>query len=222
MPPELTVYDKSGQIQTLQWAKAKYGPFVIYPAPTPATGEALAWKITALREKNDSTFIAKATSEAGAPAPGTRICFYWPDAPRLDNAGPLGAPFDGVTANRAVSGFANANGDVGFAMGPGANYFPPTRGPHAAWMHGANTRSDLFLGIGMIPDDHLHLDATWSLVTIGDDDADGTSDDGEAPELAEALANLSTSLTGVAGALHVLADALSARAQTGLEGAADG
>jgi len=222
MPAELTIYDKSGEIQTLDWARAKYGPFVIYPAPPPATGEALAWKITALREKNDSTFIAKAclpaclpvqtgadrgrqaTNGAGVPAPGARICFYWPDAPRLDNAGPLGTPFDGITANRAVSGFANANGDVGFAMGPGANYFPDKgeRGPHAAWIHGANTRSDVLLGIGMIPDDHLHLDATWSLVTIGSDD------DGEAPELAEALANLSTSLTGVAGALHALAEAL--------------
>jgi hypothetical protein len=219
MPADVTVYDKSGQVQSLEWAQLKYGPFVIYPAPTPADGQALAWKLTALREKNDSTFIAHAASEAGKPVPGTRICWYWPDAPRLDDAGPMEAPYEGIAANRAVSGFANVNGDVGFAMGPGAHYFAANgeRGPHAAWMHGDNTRSDVLLGIGMIPDDHLHLDATWALVTIGSDD-----DTGEAPELAEALAALSTQLTGLAHAMQVLADALSAYSQTGLESYANG
>jgi hypothetical protein len=152
---EIAVYDRNGDPQTLAWALAKYGPFVIYPAPPPPDGDdnPQAWKLVALREKNDATFIARMTDADGAPVPGVRSCFY------------------GIRPNRAVSGYANANGESGYPMGPGGHYNPSAgqRGPHAAWMHGAATRSDVFLGVGMIRDDHLHLDAEWRLL---DDEGD--------------------------------------------------
>ena len=188
---EIAVLDKTGTRQTMAWAIAKYGPFIIYPAPPPPEGSTgKAWKITALREKNDATFIARTSDSQGKPAPGVPVCFYWPDAPALDNAGPMGAPFDGVTPNRAVLGYANVNGDTGFPMGPGAHYDAARgeRGPHAAWMRGADTRSDLFLGIGMIFDDHLHLDAEWSLVDDeGEEEQPSTELEALVKRIAEAV-----------------------------------
>ncbi len=196
---EIAIYDQTGQPQTLEWARLKYGPFVIYPAAPSADGSpGPVWRLTTLREKNDSTFIAKARAENGAPLPGPRICWYWPDAPDLPTAGPLGAPFEGIKPGVAVSGYANASGDVGFPMGPGALYHPENgeRGPHAAWMHGLETRSDVLLGVGMIPDDHLHLDAEWTL----------TVDDGEEPEPEDP--ELSAALHALADAVRILAAAV--------------
>jgi hypothetical protein len=84
----------------------------------------------------------------------------------MADAGPLGAPFEGITPQRAVSGYTDVTGNVGFGMGPGAHYDPTIneRGPHAAWVAGDNTQSDVILGLGMIPDDHLHLNPEWTLI----------------------------------------------------------
>ena len=199
--PEIIIYDASGRVRPMSWARAKYGPFIIYPA---AAGDGPAWRLTALREKNDATFIATAKQQDGGGAPGKRICFYWPDAPDLTTAGPVGAPFAGITPARAVTGYTDAMGNVGFAMGPGANFLPDkTRGPHAAWMHGLNTRSDVLLGIGMIPDDHLHLDAEW---TLTDEQPETPTITDALRALAAALRALSASLTGLADVVEVIAD----------------
>ena len=197
--PDPIIYDRNGDIRTIEWAREKYGPFVIYPAPA---GDSALWRLTALREKNDSTFIAAAKGPKGEPALGTRICFYWPDAPTLINAGPLGVPFDGISPNQAVSGYANASGQVGFGMGAGATYHAENgeRGPHAAWICGANTRSDVLLGIGMIPDDHLHLDATWTMI----------EEDPEEPPSPEGLV---AALLALAQAMNAVADEIGALAR---------
>jgi hypothetical protein len=203
---EVAVFDREGTRQTMAWATAKYGPFIIYPAPPPPNlpdGQAdtgLAWKVTALREKNDATFIARTLSDKREPVPGIRVCFYWPDAPSLESAGPLGAPYDGVTPNRAVLGCANVNGDTGFPMGPGAHYDAARgeRGPHAAWMHGTETRSDLFLGIGMIFDDHLHLDVEWSLVEDAGEEQPVTELDAILLRIAEAVERIADCIEAVA------------------------
>ena len=196
---EITVYDLMGKTRPLTWAHDKYGPFVIYPAP-PATNDLrMAWKLTALREKNDSTLITTTLDENSQPVPGVRTCFYWPDAPTLQGAGPLGAPFDGITPDRAVSGYSNVDGNVGFGMGPGATYNPEIgeRGPHAAWIHGELTRSDVILGLGMIPDDHLHLNAEWTLCV---DSEDPTDDDLEAllRQLAQSLRTVASLVEDIA------------------------
>jgi hypothetical protein len=199
---EIAVFDRDGQPQTLAWALAKYGPFVIYPAPPPPNGDPpQAWKLVALREKNDATFIARMTDADGNPVPGVRSCFYWPDAPDLIGAGPLGAPFDGITPNRAVSGYANGNGESGYPMGPGGHYNAAAgeHGPHAAWIHGPETRSDVFLGVGMIRQDHLHLDAEWRLL----------KDEGEQPGPKTELAAL---VARIADAIEAIADILEASA----------
>ncbi|MGD9406082.1 MAG: hypothetical protein PVH95_13130 [Anaerolineae bacterium] len=193
---EIAVYDLLGRTRPIEWAFDKYGPFVIYPA---AQGDSpLAWKLTALREKNDAAFVASAIGEGG-PQPAVRVAFYWPDAPVRDDAGPLGAPFEGITPKRAACGYTDVTGHVGFGMGPGATYNAELgeRGPHAAWIAGARTRSDVILGMGMIPDDHLHLNAEWTLV-----DDDEPNDD----DLAALLRQLAGSLRTIATLVEEIAN----------------
>ena len=98
--------------------------------------------------------------------------------------------------NRCVSGVTSASGDTGFGMGGGAYYWPDQgqTGPHAAWIHGADTRSDLVLGLGMLAaTNHDHFDVEYARFPEdpngdgdGDDDdddgnGDGDGDDDEAP-----------------------------------------
>ena len=168
---EITVLDAAGNIRSLDWLRSKYGPFVIYHPPA-AEETALTWRITALREKVNApaALVVKTLGIDQAPAPGIQVAWYWPDAPADADAGPAGAPFEGVTPGRCVSGYANADGDTGFAMGDGAYYHAELgiRGPHAVWVHGAKTRSDLILGLGMLPlTNHDHFDVEFTLVDDG-------------------------------------------------------
>ena len=174
--PDPIVIDAAGNTRSLDWLRSKYGPFVIYDPP-PAEGPARLWRISALREKCSApaALVVKTLGLDGAPMPGVKVAWYWPDAPADAEAGPAGAPFEGVTPGRAVSGYANGEGDTGFAMGGGAYYNPEIgeRGPHAAWIHGTDTRSQLILGLGMyIGTNHDHFDVEYTLV----------DDSGEEPE----------------------------------------
>jgi hypothetical protein len=202
--PDPIVLDASGNVRSLDWLRAKYGPFVLYNPP-PADGPARVWRITTLREKCNApaTVVVKTLGLDGANAPGVKVAWYWPAAPADADAGPAGAPFDGVTPGHCVAGYANGEGDTGFAMGDGAYYYPDRgeRGPHAVWIHGAETRSDLFLGLGMLPGtEHDHIDVEFTLM----------DDSGEEPEEPEGLAywfgEIVEQLTRIADALEVLSN----------------
>jgi hypothetical protein len=77
----------------------------------------------------------------------------------------LGGVLPQMNANRAISGSTNENGDVGFGMGGGAYYWPAQGqiGPHATWIHGSQTRSELILGLGMVAQtNHDHFDVEFT------------------------------------------------------------
>jgi hypothetical protein len=163
------VFDTRGQPRSLDWLRDKYGPFIIYePPPLPEGETALAWRVTTLREKLDApaALIVQTRDLNGELLPGVKVAWYWPDADPDPKSGPVGAPFAGVTPGRAVIGYTDANGDTGFAMGQGAYYWADRgeRGPHATWIHGANTRSELILGLGMLAGtNHFHFDVEYSV-----------------------------------------------------------
>lgn len=156
-PPDddIAVYDAQGQVRDLDWLRGRYGPFQIKAESLPA------WKIVALRERvnTHASLVVQA-------APGTRVAWYWPDAPEDPECGPAGGVLPGMRAGRAVSGTTSPAGDVGFAMGGGA-YYDPSQGqigPHAVWIYGAETASDVVLGLGMVAGtnhDHVDVDFAW-------------------------------------------------------------
>lgn len=207
--PEIAVYDAGGEVCSLDWLRDKYGPFIIYKPPSLPPGEsARRWAITALRERSDapSSIVVRTLDHDRAPASGIKVAWYWPDAPADPGAGPLGAPFEGVTPARAVHGHTNSSGEVGFAMGSGAYYYPDRgeRGPHATWIHGAGTRSDLILGLGMrAATNHDHIDVEFSLV----DEVGGNEHE---TELLELLGQIVEQLARIAAALEAATIALEA------------
>ena len=209
--PDPVVLDAAGNIRSPDWLRSKYGPFIIYnpppaePAGAEAGGRSRAWRITTLREKCNApaALVVKTLGLDGGPAPGVKVAWYWPDAPADADAGPTGAPFEGVTPGRCVTGYANGEGDTGFAMGDGAYYSADRgeRGPHAVWIHGAETRSDLILGLGMLAGtNHDHFDVEYTLVDdSGEEPEEPTIDD----ELIYWLGEIVEQLTRIADALEV-------------------
>jgi hypothetical protein len=161
---DIKVFDWQGQQRDLAYLKGKYGNFIIQPA---AAGEGSAFYITVLREKVNTaaTVVVRVTDANGVPLQDIRIAWYWPDAPADPNAGPMGSVPPQMRPNRCVNGMSNPDGDVGFGMGHGAYYFPNQGqiGPHAAWIYGTNTRSDLILGLGMVGGtNHDHFDVEYA------------------------------------------------------------
>jgi len=158
------VYDWEGNERDLAYLKGKYGDFVIQPA---ASGQKPVYEIAALRENVNApaALIVCVTDKDGAPLEGIRIAWYWPDAPLDPDAGPLGGVLPQMEPGRCVTGVTNAGGDTGFGMGAGAYYWPGQAqiGPHATWIHGADTRSDLILGLGMVAaTNHDHFDVEFA------------------------------------------------------------
>jgi hypothetical protein len=163
MEMEIKVYDWEGNERDLAYLRGKYGDFIIQDA---AEGEGLAFKISALREKVETaaTLVVTVADDEGNPLEGVRVAWYWPDADVDPNAGPKGGVPQQMRPERAISGTTNMNGDVGFGMGGGAYFWPDQGeiGPHATWIHGPETRSDLIYGLGMIAaTNHNHFDVEY-------------------------------------------------------------
>ena len=115
-----------------------------------------------------ATLVVRVTNKDGAPIEGLQVAWYWPDAPDDPYAGPQGGLPPQMRPQRAVTGFTNINGDTGFGMGRGAYFFPSQGqiGPHATWIYGQATRSDVILGLGMLGQtNHDHYDVEFVSVT---------------------------------------------------------
>lgn len=164
---DIRVYDWQGNERNMDYLRARYGDFIIHPAPP---GEGPVFKISALREKiyTAATLVVRVTNKDGAPIEGLQVAWYWPDAPVDPYAGPQGGLPPQMRPQRAVTGFTNINGDTGFGMGRGAYFFPSQGqiGPHATWIYGQATRSDVILGLGMLGQtNHDHYDVEFVSVT---------------------------------------------------------
>lgn len=164
----IRVVDCDGIERDWAWLVARYGELVIHPA-APGPG----WRVVELWENADPSavqgvepalaapfgkvdaapvIVVKTEAPTGAAIPGVRVAWYWPDAPADGEAGPANGLPAGMRANRAVNGTTNEQGVVGFGMGAGAYYWPNEGqiGPHAVWVYGVHTNSDVVLGLGML------------------------------------------------------------------------
>jgi hypothetical protein len=164
---DIHVYDWQGNERDMAYLRARYGDFVIHAAPP---GEGPVYKLSTLRETIDTaaTTVVRVTNQDGAPLEGVQVAWYWPDAPADPHAGPQGGLPPQMRAGRAVIGFTNLNGDTGFGMGRGAYFFPSQGqiGPHAVWIYGQVTRSDVIFGLGMLGEtNHDHYDLEFALVS---------------------------------------------------------
>ena len=140
------IYDENGSERDNDWLLQTFGPVTIH-TPDDAIH---AYEIVELNaRKGSSAVIATVQDADGTPLPDIPTVWHWPDAPHLPGAGWLG---------RGVVGITNQEGLIGHAMGAGADYAPPTKGPHALWIQGTD-RSQMIDGLGMLtaPEDVLSL-----------------------------------------------------------------
>jgi hypothetical protein len=185
---EIKIFDKDGNRKDMAWLKSRFGEIVIKPA---ASGQGPVYKITALREKvsGGMEHITKVVGEDGKGLEGIDVVFYWSGANTDPDAGPLGGVIEGkMKPSVGVHGPTNANGDVAPSMGGGASYRPDRGqiGPHAVWIHGRETRSELVYGIGWLPTSgkpRLDVEFTQFARDPEDSPADDTpADDGATGE----------------------------------------
>jgi hypothetical protein len=163
--PVLTIYDLGGQEQDWNWLTDTFG------AVTVARGSGAAHVAVLRAIEGPTALVIHVETATGTPVEGIPVVFNWPDAPYL-------APEQQACGlDRGIVGYTNGNGDVGFGMGGGAYYFPPSGGPHAVWLAMAGT--DCLGGLGMLGGtNHIHLDSVWRLSSLTVD----TPIDSNAPE----------------------------------------
>lgn len=98
-----------------------------------------------------SVIIVKVLDMNGYPLEGVAVPWYWPDALVRDTClPPNGLPPEIPVLRFDGPGITNAAGDIGFAMGAGAYYFPPAIGPHAVWVCDPGKATQFVIGLGML------------------------------------------------------------------------
>jgi hypothetical protein len=149
--PELTILDFDGTTERdWDWLTATFGAVVLERG----SGTASATVLQAI--EGPSALTIRVEDPRGTPRQDVPVVFYWPDAPEL-NAGEYAC---GLT--RGIVTQTDGNGEVGFAMGTGAYYFPPDGGPHSVWV--AVDGTDCLRGMGMLGGtNHQHLDSIWTV-----------------------------------------------------------
>jgi len=181
----LTIYDEHAQEITLEQLRLRFGDVRVYPRPDP---DSPGWEVVIIQIHAEPqnlyvphragrlwahgraptpdvpAAIGVNLTRAGKPVIGKKVAWYWPDAPVDPLAGGWG---------RADQNETNTNnmGSVDLCMGPGAYYFPPGGGPHAVWVYGNSTNSELVSGLGMLGNtNHDHLDLFYEWTEPGDED----------------------------------------------------
>jgi hypothetical protein len=146
--PTLTIYDLDGMERDWDWLVANFGAVTL----NRGTGAA---SVTVLRAvEGPNALVIHVENSEGTPMENVPVVFYWPDAPEL----PPEQQACGL--DRGIVGYTKSSGDVDFAMGPGAYYFPPGAGPHVVWVPVEGT--DCLRGLGMLGGtNHIHLDSVW-------------------------------------------------------------
>lgn len=200
---EIRVYDWRGNLRDLAYLRSRYGNFIIQEAPAGAgpvykiaalreraesdfdpahlatlrgTAAEAAWLQT-LAVRADAALVVRVLDSAGRPLQGHGVAYYWPDAPVDAGAGPVGGVIPGMVPNRALLSITSDTGTTGLGMGRGAYFWPGSGeiGPHAVWMHGAATRSDIIFGPGMVAmTNHYHYDVEFMRLDGDPGDEEGT------------------------------------------------
>lgn len=158
------IYDPQGSEQDWDWLVATFGGVKLERAET-AKEPGQVFRIVQLQVVEE-TVIQRilVLDRDGNPLAGMRVVRAWPDAPTL----PGWSPPASLWHERGVYGVTNATGEIGFGMGFGDTYTPPSAGASAVWVAEDVGPSDLIDGLGMLAGERRrHLDVTFQLQDVG-------------------------------------------------------
>lgn len=146
----MRIFDASGAERSWEWVSFKYNLPAIVEAPRNEDH----WEIVEIHEQIGNSSMT--VRVVGGEVAGIPIKFGWPD--------------------EAVVQGTNAEGHVGFGMGPGAYYKPAEGfGPH--YVEVFARVSDYIGGLGMVgKTDHAHLEPTFRFVLGKADPEDNVSE----------------------------------------------
>ena len=173
------VFDYDGIEQDWDWLVETFGNVWVEPGD----GSACLTELHAIRD--DATLNVRVEDAQGNPVDGIQVVFHWPDAPLLppELVGCYDRGVYGATGEKIGQQIESEPGMIGFGMGSGAFYCPPSGGPHTVWVGIAG--SDCVHGLGMLCwTNHYHVNPTFvlagdslrspTLLPIDNDDGDGT------------------------------------------------
>jgi hypothetical protein len=133
------IHDREGHIRTRQWLYGHYGFVHIHPpAAKPPNGP--RYRLEALHETRGPILPITVLAPNAQPIARVRVMLCWPDAPEAPGTGWL---------QQAAAARTGRDGLAHHRLGDGAQYQPPTIGPHSLWIHGPNC-SPMISGIGMV------------------------------------------------------------------------
>jgi hypothetical protein len=157
------IFDQQGEERNWDWLTANFGAVVLERAEA-VEGTGWLYRIVKLQDaEGPAVQLVNVKDQDGNPLDGVRVVRHWPDAPVLPNW-PLPAS---RWRDRGVYGETGVNGDVGFGMGHGDYYFPPTGGASAVWIASQDGPADLISGLGMLGGtNHRHLDVYYQLQSL--------------------------------------------------------
>lgn len=212
----MRILDKFGNERTAQELEQYYGPFKWME---PANPDSPAFMVVQLQERADpnegfptivgekkhkamrprpdapAVIVVKVIDSKGNPMPGVPVAWWWPDVAQAPDAQKTSNGY-GV----AIVDETNSEGLIGFAMGSGANYQPPNRGPHAIWI--ADLNSQLSHGFGMLMfTNHAHLEPTFQLTSVPEPPPNGPDWVAIAAEILEHITVVQDGIQGIYDAL---------------------
>lgn len=157
------IYDGQGEEQDWDWLISNFGNISLERSEV-TEGVTRVYRVMKLQDaEGPATQIVNVVDQDSHPLEGIHVVRYWPDAPEL----PEWPPPVSRWYDRGVYGPTNVNGDIGFGMGSGDYYFPPSAGASAVWVADQNGPSDVISGLGMLgASNHRHLNVYFQLKDV--------------------------------------------------------
>lgn len=152
------ILDQQGKAQDWNWLSAAFGKVSLQkPQVDGSTG---VFRLVGLQDaEGPAVLVVKVLGKDGKPLPGAQVVRYWANTPELPAWPQPGSRW----RDRGMYGPTDKNGNLGFGMDKGDVYAPPDSGPACVWIADPAGPSELVEGLGMLAQNHRHLDLVFSL-----------------------------------------------------------
>ncbi len=153
------ILDQLGKAQDWNWLSSTFGEVTLQQPRLNGSTRGVFRLVKLQDAEGPAVLIVKVLGKDGKPLKGAPVVRYWAEAPEL----PAWPQPSSRWRDRGVYGPTDGNGNVGFGMGTGDVYAPPNAGPACVWISDPAGPSEMIDGLGMLAQNHRHLDLTFRL-----------------------------------------------------------